>query len=252
MNESVGAERSLSIEELSDLREKTEAVSQFLREQLAAHLEAIRLIVGPRRLLGRHVRGGGDLAGADRAFDELKENYAKCCGRPFGLSRELHEDPVSIEARLELYPWEYTYVLDEDGRSITMTSPVRWVVSYRSGYTLAQLRKAIAAKESLRSEDVRQFIVNTLTLQQVLAKYPEIGRLLTDLRYQIRIEPCDGLGQLPLVSISSCLPSFRPTDDLIQTATRFSGVPAFIELIDVAALDTLRDPMRDRIEEILR
>jgi len=252
MNQPVGAERNLSIEELSDLREKTESVSQFLTEQLSTHLETIRLIVGPRRLLGRHARGGGDLAGADHAFDELKESYAKCCGRPFGLSRELNEDPVSIEARLELYPWEYNYVLEDDGRSITMTSPMRWVVSYRSGYTLAQLRKAIAAKESLRSEDVRQFIINALTLQQLLAKYPEIGRLLTDLRYQVRVESCDGLGQLPLVSISSCLPSVRPTDELIKTATRFSGVPAFIELIDVAALDTLRDPLRERIEEILR
>jgi hypothetical protein len=252
MNQSVGAERSLSIEDLSDLRQKTESVSQFLTQQLSTHLETIRLIVGPRRLLGRHVRGGGDLAGADRAFDEIKESYAKCCGRPFGLSREINEDPVSIEARLEIYPWEYSYALDDDGRSITMTSPVRWVVSYRSGYTLSQLRKAIAAKESLRSEDVRQFLINALTLQHLLAKYPEIEQLLTDLRYQVRVEPCDGLGQLPLVSVSSCLPSFRPTDELIKTATRFSGVPAFIELVDMAALDTLRDPLRERIEEILR
>ena len=95
MNQSVGAERNLSIEELSDLREKTESVSQFLTEQLSTHLETIRLIVGPRRLLGRHARGGGDLAGADRAFDELKESYAKCCGRPFGAAASAGISPAS-------------------------------------------------------------------------------------------------------------------------------------------------------------
>jgi hypothetical protein len=51
--------------------------------------------------------------------------------------------------------------------------------------------------------------------------------------------------------VGSCLPSFRPADDLILTAIRFSGVPAFIELIDVEALNTLQDPLKLSLEKIL-
>jgi hypothetical protein len=54
------------------------------------------------------------------------------------------------------------------------------------------------------------------------------------------------------VTISSCLASFRPSDSLILAATRLSGVPAFIELIDVDAVQTLHDPLKLRIEEMLR
>ena len=58
--------------------------------------------------------------------------------------------------------------------------------------------------------------------------------------------------QLPLVTIASCLPSFRPADDLILAATAFSGIPAFIELIDVDAAHSLGDPFKARVEEMLK
>jgi hypothetical protein len=48
------------------------------------------------------------------------------------------------------------------------------------------------------------------------------------------------------------LPSFRPADNLILMATRFSGVSNFVELIDVDVVNTLQDPLRSRIEELLR
>ena len=48
----------LSIEQLAELREKTDAVSQLLRERLAAHLETLRPLFAPRWLLGKHTRAG--------------------------------------------------------------------------------------------------------------------------------------------------------------------------------------------------
>jgi hypothetical protein len=243
MEEAAPEQRTLSIEDLSDLREKTERVSAFLREELTTHLETLRPILAPRRYLGEHVRSGArdDLPGADRAFEQLKERFASACGPPFNLSKEFVSDPISLDGRLALYPWEYTLELGGDGKTITMTSPVKWVVSYHSGYTLAQLRKATLNKESLRPDDAREFVTAALALAG-----------LGDLRYDIGTETCDGLGKLPLSTIRFCLPSFRPTDDLIRTATRFSGVPAFIELIDTEAVERLRDPLKERIAGILR
>jgi hypothetical protein len=244
--------RTLSTEELSDLRKKTEAVSELLRRQLAGHLETMRPLLASQRVLGKHVRAGqrSEVRGADQAFQELKERYARVASRPFGLPKELVEDPISIEGKLELYPWEYTHELEE-GKPITMTSPLCWVLAYSSGYSPSQLRKAFASRESRRSEDVRQFVAGAVALELLIEKQPEIVSLLRDLRYEVRAETCDGLGDLPMVTIRSCLGSFRPSDELIQTATRFSGVPAFIELIDVEAVRNLRDPLRERIKEIL-
>ena len=79
---------------------------------------------------------------------------------------------------------------------------------------------------------------------------PGITQLLADLRYRVLIEPCEGLGPIPVVSLESCVPSFRPSDELIQTATRFSGVPAFIELIAKDAVSGLEDPIREKIESL--
>jgi hypothetical protein len=250
--DNLAGERSLSTEELSDLRKKTEAVSELLRRQLASHLETIRPLLAPQRVLGKHVRAGqrSEVRGADQAFEELKERYARVASRPFGLPKELLEHPISIEGKLMLYPWEYTHELEE-GHSITMTSPVCWVLAYSSGYTPSQLRKAFASRETRRTEDVRQFVASAVALEILIEKQPEIVSLLRDLRYEVRPETCDGMGDLPVVAIQSCLSSFRPSDEVIQTATRFSGVPAFIELIDVEAVRSLQDPLKERIEEIL-
>jgi hypothetical protein len=89
-------------------------------------------------------------------------------------------------------------------------------------------------------------------MHAMLAKFPGIAQILTDLRDDIQTEKSPVLGDLPLVTtIRSCLPSFRPADNLMLTAIRFSGVPAFIELIDIEALNTLQDPLKLRIEKIL-
>jgi hypothetical protein len=245
------AQRSLSIDELTDLRAKTEVVSQFLRKRLEGHLATMRIAFAPRWLLGKHVRSGirEDLVGSDAAFDQLKARYAQFRGRPFLLPRELEDAPVSIEGVLELHSWEYTLELDD--KPIKMTSPVRWVVSYRCGYNLGQLRESIAAKQPLRAEDAKDFVLGALVLVMLLEKTPGLAQLLTDLRYGVEIASSEELGGLPLVTIHAGLPSFKPSDELILSATRFSGVPEFIELIDLAALDALADPFAATIRGVL-
>ena len=121
-----------------------------------------------------------------------------------------------------------------------------------SEYTLSQVTRTLAGREQRRSDAVRQFVVNTLVMHAMLAKFPSIAQLLTDLRYGIQTEKSPALGDLPLVTIRSCLPSFRPADTLMLTAIRFSGVPAFIELIDIETLNTLQDPLKLRLEKILQ
>jgi hypothetical protein len=159
-----------------------------------------------------------------------------------------------IENRPELHPWEYTHDTKGEGESkpLTITSPVRWVLTYGTGYTLSQVRQAVASKRERRMDDIRQFVVNALVMQLFLARYTGIAQLLSDLRYQVHVDKCPGLGALPFVTLSAWLPSFRPADNLILMATRFSGISNFVELIDVEAVHTLADPLKPQIEELLR
>lgn len=75
--------------------------------------------------------------------------------------------------------------------------------------------------------------------------------LLDDLRYDLKADPFPGLGKLPFVTINARIHSFRPSDDMMLAATRLSGVPAFIELIDPETVSTLQDPLRNQLEAIL-
>ena len=247
--------KTLTFEQLVDLRAKTEAVSQFLHKRLKVHLETLRLLLAPRRLLGKYVGVKEDVVGADRAFAQLQELYRGVCGKPFALSAELDEGPLKLlENRLELYPWEYIHQAksERETKAVTITSPVHWVLTYSAGYTLSQVLQAVIGKEQRQADALRQFVVNALVMHLVLAKYPGIAQLLTDLRYQVGVDKSPILGELPLVTLRACLPSFRPADPLILTAIQFSGVPAFIELIDVDMLDTLYDPLKQHLEQICR
>jgi hypothetical protein len=255
MSDAQGGQRELSIDELAGVRERTEKVAALLRARLDRHLEALRPVLSPRRLLGRHVRGGvrEDAQGADRALTELRERYSAVVGRPFNLPKDLPDEPLGVEPIAELYPFEYEHKLDGSDRAITMTSPVRWLLGFRSGYTPAELRHAVRERASLRSADARQFIVNALVLQSMLERFSEIPALLADLRYELRSEKIDGLGDLPFATVRiASLASFRPSDSVIATATRFSGVPAFIELIEPRAIRDLPDPLRTEMENLLR
>jgi hypothetical protein len=194
-----------------------------------------------------------EVGGADRAFAQLQEKYKEVSGKPFVLPPELDDTLTQIDNRLELSPWEYAYQAKgaRETKTVTITSPVRWVLTYTLDCTLSQIIQAVVNKESRRLGVVQQFVVNALVMQLLLARFPGMVQLLTDLRYQIRTENIPGLSAIPLVTIASCLPTFRPTDDLILAATRFSGIPAFIEIIDIDALHTLPDPLKLRLEEIL-
>jgi hypothetical protein len=247
--------RPLTFEQLSDLRRKTEIISKFLQEQLQIHLETLRAILSPERVFGKYVGGRGDSALADRAFAQLQQGYRPFTSRPFDLPTQLDEHWLSlVGSRVALYPWEYTYEArsDREARTVTMSAPIRWVMSYTSAYSLSQVKQALAGKGERRPEHVRQFVVNALVMQLMITHAPGLAALLGDLRYQLQTDTSPDLEKLPLTVVTSGVPSFRPSDDLILAATNFSGVPAFIELVDLEAFERVKDPLRARIEDLLR
>jgi len=249
MNEPSGKE--LSLQELPELRRKTEAISRFLKDQIAAHLDTLRPLFAPERILGKYAGGKTEVSGVERALVELRQSYAPFTGKPYDLPQTLDQNWLTLVGNaLEIHPWEYAHPVQ--GKPITMSSPVRWVVNYRANYTLAQVKDVLSGKETVRQDYLRQFVVNALVLQLTLSRNPGLTKLFEDLRYELKSEKSAELKGLPIVTVTSCLASFRPADDLIQAATAFSGVPAFIELLDLAAVQTPKDTLKERLEELLK
>lgn len=247
------SQKALTLQELPDVRRRTEGTAKLLLEQLTQHLEVLSPLLSPERLLGKAVGAKVDPPGTETALAELNRKYKEFVQKPFELPSELdHQWLTLIGNRLKLCQWEYLHKAGDAAEAITMTSTVRWILTYGSNYSVAQAKSALSGKEPRRVEYLRQFVVNALVMNLVIAKNPGLVRLFADLRYEIKTAFSPDLGQLPLVTINSCLPSFRPADDLILAATGFSGVPAFIELLDLDAVRNIKDPLRQRIEAMLQ
>jgi hypothetical protein len=248
--------KKVSLEELPELRRKTEAVSNFLHGQLAQHLETLRPLVAPGRVLGKHAGASSEAVWGDRAraVAEVEKKYRQH-EKLFRLIEEYDAAWLTaIGDGIELHPWEYTHEIasSQSAKKVTMTSPVRWIAAYASDTPVAELKRMLAGKEQDRPKAIRQFIVSNIVLQMVMEKSPGLQRLLSDLRFHWQIEPVPELHNLPIPTLSFSLPSFRPSDDLILEATAFSGIPAFIELIDVAAARNIADPLKAKIDELVR
>jgi hypothetical protein len=247
--------KTVSFQDLPELRRKTEAVAALLRERLTQHLDTLRPIFAPERVFGKYAGGKTSDAAAERAYVELQQGYKPFVAKPFDLPQTFDAHWLTLVGnRLVLYPWEYAHEAksDKERKNISMTTPLKWVVAFTSDYAPTQMRQALSGKDATSSDKVRQFVVNALVLQAIINKNPGLTALLNDLRYEVKVENSPELKNLPLVTVQSSIPCFCPADDLILAAAAFSGIPAFIELINVDGVRDAKDPATARIEELLK
>jgi hypothetical protein len=246
--------KTLSFEQLAAARKRTEAVSQFLEKQLRGYLDTLRTLLMPERILGKLAGSRFDVPGVDKVLAELQENYRRLPGKPFEFPKELETDWLSeVGPKLELNRSEYTLeITTESGkRPILITSPNRWTLAYGPGLSVAQAVSAFGRKQDRRAMDqLRQFVVNELVMQALIARSAGLTALLAELRYNVSKQVHPALSGLPLVVIQSQVPTFLPPEPLIAAATGLSGIAAFIELIDVDAVKELADPFKVHISEI--
>ena len=246
---------SLSIDQLAILREKTETASKVLDNHLKSYLETIKPLLAPRRVLGRHVATREEVNISDRTLDQLKLQYGQVVSQaPYGFPREFPEQTLSHLDNLPMvYSWEYTHMVKSTTaeKILTITSPVRWVLTYETGAAPSLIRQMLEGKVERRTETLKQFVVNALAMGLLIQAYPGVAKLFSALRYRVQTECLPGFGSLPFVTVQACLDSFRPSDELLLTATAFSGVPAFVELIRADSLQGYIDPVTEQLRQIL-
>lgn len=244
----------LTLQELGERRKNTELVAQWLQQELISILDTLRPLLVPERALANYPGAKLEFEAVEKSYGRFLQSYKELTGRPFDLARDFDSDYVTnISSRLELYRWEYLHEIPtaRGAKTITMTSPLRWILTYPSSYHFSQMREAMAGRNERRTEYMRQFVINSLVMQLAISKAPGLPRLFEALRYGLTCEQPTEWNKLPLVIITSTIPSFRPPDELIAEATEFSGVPAFIELIDTDAIARAEDPLKVKIREIL-
>ena len=245
---------TLNVEQLLQLHTLTKDVAKLCQKQLRTYLDTIALLFRPRRILGDAMEGTERDAGgnSERTVAELRDLYRKVALRPFDLRPELTFPLESVSTQMQLYDWEYLHQIktDRGWRAIKVTAPLTWVVTYSSTYSLPILRQVLAGQEQRDPDAVRAYVVRACLMHLHFQRFPAIADLLAGLRYRVEVRQSPETGDLPFVVISAPFSTIRPPDNLVTVASGLAGGTSFAEVLDLASVRNLKDPLREQIAAI--
>jgi hypothetical protein len=246
--------KDLDSQEFLELRQATEKIANALDKRLNAHLTVLRTLFVPRKLFGTYITSSAmqEVPGADKAFAELQEQYAAVCAKPFDLPKKLRPPLPPISNQLEGTPFRYSlHFGDAQEKETNITSPTRWILSYRSECPLSRLNAMLSGKESRQADDMKQALIDHLAIVVFLKRFPALMQLFEDLRYEVETKKLPDLGGLPVVILKAPIETFLPPDDFIQEVTQLSGIPAFQEIVDLKAVESIPDPLKESLKDSL-
>jgi hypothetical protein len=244
---------TISIQRLLLLRKVTRALSEHFRGLLKDHVTALTPLIRPKPLLGDFISGLTKESPnfADKAFQEFLGIYQGIAGnKPFPIHKELKPPIEATVSPLELHPLEYVHTANSasDSKVVTVTSPLRWVLTY-PGYSLTALR-ALLAQKNPSTDALQKFAVHYALLNFVIGRQPAFARTLDALRFSLTSGTVPEFGELPVTFISAPVATLLPPDDVIIENTEISGSDAFEEVVDLESVISLRDPLKDQIVAI--
>jgi len=243
--------KDLDNQQFMTLRQSTERITQLLDRRLKGHLNTLRPLFVPRKLLGTYVKSAvsDEVPGSDKAFARFQERYAAISDTPLALPKRLQPPLPPISNQLDAVPYKYALHLGSSAdKATTITAATRWVVSFRTECPFERLQAMARGTENPQPNDVRQSVINHLTLVLFVEQFPTLKQLLQDLRYEVEVRRIEELGALPVVILKAPLESFLPSDDFILQITQLSGIPAFQEIIDLDAVESMPDPLKQEIK----
>ncbi|WLE99124.1 MAG: hypothetical protein QTN59_09855 [Candidatus Electrothrix communis] len=242
----------LNNQEFLGLRQATDKIASLLSQRLKGQLAALRPLFIPRKLLGTYIKSSAqqEIHGSDKAFAELQERFSSICGAPFQLSKKLHPPLAAISNALECKPLQYELNIEGE-RTVTITSPTRFLVAYQCECPLGRLRGMVQGRESRQEDEMRQALICHLALVLLLEHFPALKTLLEELRYQVDTYLIPDLGNLPAIMVTVPLATFLPPDRFITEVTQLSGIPAFQEIIAEDAVSNMPDLLRQELEKLI-
>jgi hypothetical protein len=246
----------LNVDQLLQLHAVTKDVAKLCHKQLRGYLDTIALLFRPRRFLGDAMEGAEreSIGGSEKNIAELRDLYRRVALRPFDLRPELSLPLESVSTQMQLYEWEYLHdtKTDRGWRTIKVTSPLTWVVTYSSPYSMSMIRQVLAGQEERNPDAVRAFVLRACLMHIHLIKFPAIVELLAALRYKVEVRRSPEMGDLPLVTVSAPFATIRPPDHLVTVASGLAGGASFAEVLDLETVRNLQDPLHAEVLSILR
>jgi hypothetical protein len=245
---------SFDIPKLIELRKLTRSVSEWTETQLKTYLSTLAPLFSPMPILGEHIRGGAksSVKDSEKNFQELKKRYLSIARqKPFSMEAELTTPLDIFAATPTLTPVTYPYRAEQDGKSaeLTVTSPLKWVLSYPE-MTPKKILKLLQGNRNQVRDELSHTLLQYLTLYFVLERRPGLKTILNDLRFKLQTTHMEGLGELPVILVSCPISTQLPTADVIIQNTEISGIPSFEEIINIDDLRTMSDPLRETMLSI--
>jgi len=247
MSESNMPRKDLDNQEFLKLRQATARIGEELESRLRRHLETLRPLFVPRKLLGTYLKSSvqQEVHGSEKAFAELQEMYASVCSHPFDLPKKLQTPLTPISTAIDFSPFEYSLDIKDTSNSITITSPIKYLLCYQNECSLKRLQNMLEGKEARQADEMRHALLSHMVLVILIETFPALKRLLEDLRYRVDVITLKQFGNLPVVLLTAPLTTFLPKDEFIQEVTQLSGIPAFQEIIDFDEIEAMSDPLKD-------
>ena len=247
--------KDLDNEQFIQLRKNTEKIADSLFKRLKGHLGILRPLFNPAKLLGAYLKSANmdDVPGSDKAFARLQEQYAAICEKPFGLPRKLQTPLPPISKQLTAVPFKYSLFMGEaKDKPTSIIAATRWVLSFQSECPYNRLRAMVTGSETRQADDMKQALIEHLTMAALIENSSDLVQLLADLRYETEILKHQDLGGLPVVILKAPIQSFLPSDEFMLNVTQLSGIPAFQELVDLDALENMADPLKEALQSAIQ
>ena len=248
-------EENYSLPRLLTLRKLTRAVTEVLRGQMKDYLTTIAPLLRPKAILGEYLKSSAreTVPGASAAFKEFQNLYETVArNKPFLLNKELDATIEIMNTTIESTPMEYAHEAEADNqrKTIAMTSPLKSILTY-SGYSPAKLKELLADRYRT-PEKVQEFLVHYLALHVTITRQPGLSQMLASLHFPLTTIRLPEFGELPITCLSAAITTIRPPDSVLIESTEFSGLDAFEEVVSLADIAGLRDPLKERLLEIAK
>lgn len=241
----------LDIPRLLELRRLTRSVSEQIQSELTRHINTLSPLLSPLPILGDHIRGGPKtpVKGAEQAYKSLMTKFkAVATAKPYSLVTDIQSPLDLFSATPSLTPVQYAYCAEGDTKTadITITAPLRWVLSYPD-VSPQIIRDLLVKNRNQVKDELQHCLLQTLTLELILDQQPGLVSILKGLRFSIESTQNEVLGELPTLIVSCPIKTCRPPDEIILQNTEISGVPSFEEVIDIEDIRKMEDPFKANI-----
>lgn len=247
-------EEGYTTERLLTLRKLTRATADLLRAQMKEYLSTLAPLLRPKMVLGNYVEGESYEASrvGEKNFAELRDLYETIAqSRLYNLPREFKTPLEVINSQLEMIPIEYKHAAatEERSKTVIVSSPLKWALSY-AGFSQARLR-ALLENKNRKGDDLQQCVLHHLMMHSAVTKQTGVNQILEALHFPLSVARSPEFGELPMCYISSSISTIRLPDAVIIESTEISGMDAVEEVVNVADVARLSDPLKDRLTPLL-